>query len=200
MKKRTIILLLFFVLLMLFLFFRFVPSTLKMLILYQTQYKATEIIHRSVTEEMEASSELLKNAVKLQYSDDGKITAVITDAYLFSIIKEHLTDRLLNEFSDVSLCKTEIPLFSLFSIPSISRSGPGIPFCLSIVGIPQTEIKGDLSSFGINQNLYQITLSYSANVSALFPFYPVSTVVSDQVILYEIVFAGEIPGVVFDQK
>lgn len=200
MKKRIIFLLFLLIFLLAVFIFHSIRSAAKPLVQYQIRYKATEMIHKAVLEETKASEELLKSAVKLQYAEDGKITAVITDAYLFSVIKEHLTDRLLKEFSDVSLCKTEIPLFSVLGIPFFSRSEPVIPFCIGMIGVPEAEIKGNLSSFGINQNLYQITLSYSANVNALFPFYPVSTAVSDQIILYEIVFAGEVPDMILEQK
>lgn len=177
-----------------------VYSLSKPLIRYQTRYKTTEIIHNAVMEEMEASEELLKSAVKLQYAEDGKITAVVTDAYLFSVIKEHLTDRLLKEFSDVNLCRTQISLFSILGIPFWERSGPDISFSVGMIGVPESEIKGNLSSFGINQNLYRITLSYKAKVNALFPFYSVDTEVSDQIVLYEIVFVGEVPGVILEPK
>ena len=200
MKKRMTILLSGSIFILLIYFLHSVYSISKPLIQYQTQYKAMEIIHNAVIEEMELSENILKGAVELQYSQDGKITAVVTDAYLFSVIKEHLTNRLLKEFSDVNLCRTNIPLFSILGIPFLSQSGPDIPFCIGVIGVPKSEIKGTLSSFGINQNLYQITLSYKAKVSALFPFYSINTDITDQIILYEIVFVGEVPGVILDQK
>lgn len=182
------------VLMILLLFVSFGPA-MKALVRVRLRFRATEIIQNAIMEELENGRELLENAVTMQKSDNGKVTSLVANSYLFSIVKEKITQKLLDDFSDIRLCKTEIPIFiDLFPENSLT-----IPFRFRVIGVPTAEIHGFLSSYGINQTHYQILLSYSVEIAALFPFSSLSETVSDDIILTEIVFSGEIPNAVWNR-
>ena len=83
-------------------------------------------------------------------------------------------------------------------IPTLS-DGPRIPIYIYAVGMPETEISGTLITTGINQSIYRITLTYSAEITSLIAFHRISTVVTDEIVLAEIVFSGEVPQVVINR-
>ncbi len=166
---------------------------------YQASIKATEIINEAVFSELETSGEIIKNAVRVNYSDDGTVKSIVADSYIFSFVKEHISKNLVSSFSSANNCKTEIPLGVFSGIAIFSGSGPGVPIQISLIGTPESEITGELLTSGINQNIYRVVLKYSIEITALIPFYSVTTEISDEIVLAEIIFTGDIPEVVINK-
>lgn len=166
---------------------------------YQASLKAAEIINGAILSELETNGEIIKNAIHISYSEDGGVKSVVTDSFVFSFVKEHISKKLVSEFSAVQNCKTEIPIGTFLGSSMLSSVGPNVPVRVSLLGAPRSEIKGELATTGINQNIYRVVLRYSAEITALIPFYSVSTVVSDEIVLAEIIFTGEIPEVVINK-
>jgi len=166
---------------------------------YQASIKAAEIINSTIVSELETSGEIIKNAIKINYAEDGKVKAIVSDSYVFSFVKEHISKSLISAFSDAKNYKTDIPLGVFSGIAMFSGTGPGVPIQISIIGTPESEIHGELISTGINQNIYRVTLEYKINVTALIPFYSVTAEIADKIVLAEIVFTGDIPEVVINK-
>lgn len=159
---------------------------------------ASEAINASILSELEASKSLIDSAVTTNCSSDGKITSVVSSGYLLSILKERISKNLLSEFSDTKYIKTNISFGALFGVPALSAK-PEIPIYIYAVGSPNTEIDGTLVTTGINQSIYRIVLTYSVEITSVIALHPVSSVVSDEIVLSEIVFSGEVPQVVINR-
>ncbi len=166
---------------------------------YQASVKAAEIINEAILSEFETSGEIIKSAIRINYSDDGEVKSIVTDSYVFSFVKEHISKSLIASFSSASNCKTEIPMGVFSGVALFSGYGPGVPIQISLIGTPRSEIRGDLVTTGINQNIYRVVLEYSVEITALIPFYSVTTEISDEIVLAEIVFTGDIPEVVINK-
>lgn len=166
---------------------------------YQASIKAAEIVNEAILSELETSGEIIKSAIRINCSEDGKVQSVVADSYVFSFVKEHISKSLISSFSSANNCKTEIPLGVFSGVALFSGVGPGVPIEISLVGAPQSEIKGDLVTTGINQNIYRVVLEYSVDITALIPFYSVAAEVSDEIVLAEIIFTGDIPEVVVNK-
>lgn len=166
---------------------------------YQAELHAAEILNDAVMQELETSRDIISGAVLINYTDDGKIASVVADGYVFSFVKEHITKALIESLSDARTSVTSVPLGVFSGIPILSGAGPGVPIYISLLGAPKTEISGSLVSSGINQSIYRVVLTYTVQMTALVPFYSVSAEVSDEVVLAEIVFSGEVPQVVINK-
>ena len=165
---------------------------------HQCANKAAAIINSAVLAELDSTGELIESAVKINYSADGKITSVVSNGYFFSIVKERIAKKLIEEFSDTGIIRTKVRLGSLFGIPTLS-SGAEIPVYIYAAGTPETDISGRLITTGINQSIYRVTLTYRAKITSIIALHPASTVVEDEIVLAEIVFSGEVPQVVINR-
>ncbi len=165
---------------------------------YQCANVAAEIINSAVLAELDSAGDLIESAVKIDRSADGKIISVVSNGYFFSIVKERIAKKLIEEFSDVGAMRTKVRIGALFGIPTISAK-PEIPVYIYAAGAPETEISGTLVTTGINQSIYRVTLTYRAEVTALIAFHPASVAVEDEIVLAEIVFSGEVPQVVVNR-
>lgn len=165
---------------------------------HQCANKAVEIINHAILSELDSAGELIENAVKINYLPNGKISSVVSNGYFLSITKEQISKRLITEFSDAKSIRTNVYLGAVLGIPTLS-DGPRIPIYIYAVGMPETEISGTLITTGINQSIYRITLTYSAEITSLIAFHRISTVVTDEIVLAEIVFSGEVPQVVINR-
>ena len=192
----------FFLMLIILLIFIFESASrplVKSVAKYQATLKATEIINEAILGELETSGEIIKNAIRINYSDDGSVNSVVADSYVFSFIKEHISKSLISVFSSANNCRTEIPMGVFSGVAMFSGFGPGVPIEISLIGTPKSEISGELVTTGINQNIYRVVLKYSVDITALIPFYSVNTEVSDEIVLAEIIFTGDIPEVVINK-
>lgn len=165
---------------------------------HQCANKAAEIINHAVLSELDSAGELIENAVKINYLPNGKISSVVSNGYFLSITKEQISKRLITEFSDAKSIRTNVYLGAVLGIPTLSDD-PIIPIYIYAAGMPETEISGTLITTGINQSIYRITLTYSAEITSLIAFHRISTVVTDEIVLAEIVFSGEVPQVVVNR-
>ena len=165
---------------------------------HQCANKAAEIINHAILSELDSAGELIENAVKINYLPNGKISSVVSNGYFLSITKEQISKRLITEFSDAKSIRTNVYLGAVLGIPTLS-DGPRIPIYIYAVGMPETEISGTLITTGINQSIYRITLTYSAEITSLIAFHRISTVVTDEIVLAEIVFSGEVPQAVVNR-
>ena len=165
---------------------------------HQCANKAAEIINHAILSELDSAGELIENAVKINYLPNGKISSVVSNGYFLSITKEQISKRLITEFSDAKSIRTNVYLGAVLGIPTLSDC-PRIPIYIYAAGMPETEISGTLITTGINQSIYRITLTYSAEITSLIAFHRISTVVTDEIVLAEIVFSGEVPQVVVNR-
>lgn len=165
---------------------------------HQCANKAAEIINHAILSELDSAGELIENAVKINYLPNGKISSVVSNGYFLSITKEQISKRLITEFSDAKSIRTNVYLGAVLGIPTLSDD-PIIPIYIYAAGMPETEISGTLITTGINQSIYRITLTYSAEITSLIAFHRISTVVTDEIVLAEIVFSGEVPQVVVNR-
>lgn len=165
---------------------------------HRCAWLAVEAVNAAILSELDSGEELIENAVKINRASDGKITSVVSSGYFFGIIKEHISKKLISEFSDTRHIKTTVSLGSLFGIPTLSTK-PEIPIYIYAVGTPETEIDGTLVTTGINQSIYRIVLTYSVEITSVIAFHPISSVVTDEIVLSEIVFSGEVPKVVINK-
>ena len=165
---------------------------------YQCANAAAEIINSAVLAELDSAGDLIESAVKIDRSADGKIISVVSNGYFFSIVKERITKKLIEEFSGVGAMRTKVCIGALFGIPTVSAD-PEIPVYIYAAGAPETEISGTLITTGINQSIYRVTLTYRANATSLIAFHHSRITVEDEIVLAEIVFGGEVPQVVINR-
>lgn len=188
----------FLILFLLFLINKTVRPIVITAIKYEIEEQATQIINSSILSILEEERDIINNSVKIKYSSDEKITSITADNYIFNFLKERIFKSISNSLEKQE-SNIKIPIFSFIGIPFLSSCGPEIPIKIATTSIPRSDISGTLKTNGINQNIYTVILTYSVQISSIIPFFTVDAVVSDNFILTEIVFTGEIPQIALNQ-
>lgn len=192
----------FFIFFLIFIFLFFINKIIHPTVLSAIKYKIEEqtlkAINSSILSTLENEKDMINNSVKINYSDDNKITSIIADNYIFNYLKERIYTDISNSLK-VSNFTVKIPLGAFIGIPLFSAYGPEIPVKIKTASIPKSNIYGTLKTTGINQNIYTVILTYSVEVSSIIPLCSINTEVSNSFVLTEIVFSGDIPQIALNQ-
>ena len=87
----------------------------------------------------------------------------------------------------------QVPLGTVLDNPFLMERGPNLPIRFAPVGSAQVEISSDLCDAGINQVLYRVIMTLSAEMTVLLPGGSTTLICQQDYILEEILLTGQVP-------
>ena len=87
----------------------------------------------------------------------------------------------------------QVPLGTVLDNPFLMERGPNLPIRFAPVGAAQVEISSDLRDAGINQVLYRVIMTLSAELTVLLPGGSTNVVCRQDFILEETLLTGQVP-------
>ena len=151
----------------------------------ETVMISTYIINESVKSIL--NSEDIDNIIKTSLNNDNEIISVDFNTnrinnLLFVItenIQTHikkLEHNVLNEMSNYNIYLKDsgivyyIPIGVIMNNPILSSLGPKIPVYASLIGDTTTNIKTEITEYGINNSLVKVYVSVEINEEVILPF------------------------------
>lgn len=87
----------------------------------------------------------------------------------------------------------QVPLGTVLDNPFLMERGPNLPIRFAPVGSAQVEISSDLCDAGINQVLYRVIMTLSAEMTVLLPGGSTTLICQQDFILEETLLTGQVP-------
>lgn len=87
----------------------------------------------------------------------------------------------------------QVPLGTVFDNPFFMERGPNLPIRFVPVGSAQVEISSELCDAGINQVLYRVIMTLSAEMTVLLPGESTTMVCRQDFVLEETLLTGQVP-------
>lgn len=164
--------------------------------LAQTQVKnaTSDIINRSVTEQIAAGDIRYDRMVYFEKDLNGKITALKTNMSEVNRLKTDVLNRINDQIIDLDSSAVGIPLGSLLIPEFFSGKGPTIPIRFLSIRNSDAVFASDFIEAGINQTLHQLKMNVSVDVSVLVLAKTESFTVNSEVVVAETVIVGDVPS------
>ena len=131
--------------------------------------------------------------VKLSYDESGSINSIESNMLKINRLKARVTQLINEEITAIEANDLRIPLGTVSGVNLLYGRGPSIPVKLSPKGYAAVNLTSRFSSAGINQTLHQITLTVSADISAIIPGYTTSVNVTTEFVVAQTVIVGHVP-------
>lgn len=101
--------------------------------------------------------------------------------------------RLAQKLDALGAQTHQVPLGTVLDNPFLMERGPNLPIRFAPVGSAQVEISSDLCDAGINQVLYRVIMTLSAEMTVLLPGGSTTLICQQDYILEEILLTGQVP-------
>lgn len=131
--------------------------------------------------------------VDFTYSQDGKICAVNNNISVVNVIKSQLVQTVTKTISEIDSSEISLPVGTLSGMSFLYGVGPYLPIKIKPYGYAVADIVTDFSSSGINQTIFEVTVTVSAKVSVLMPMMKSGTEISTSVPVISTVIVGDVP-------
>lgn len=196
-KKRRLI----FLILLVGLFFSLTESYFDENVLEYVKIKALQIYEDNVTNVIKASvlENISDDLMKLKYNDDGKISYAYLDTYEALNIKSEASSMLskLNPEIENSVNYVSVPVGYFFTRKFMLTDGLRVPLKLSVYQAFDSEIISNVSDYGINNQLYEISLQIKMNIYVQIPFQEQIIAYEDKILLSSGIINNDIPNYYF---
>lgn len=196
-KKRRLI----FLILLVGLFFSLTESYFDENVLEYVKIKALQIYEDNVTNVIKASvlENISDDLMKLKYNDDGKISYAYLDTYEALNIKSEASSMLskLNPEIENSVNYVSVPVGYFFTRKFMLTDGLRVPLKLSVYQAFDSEIISNVSDYGINNQLYEISLQIKMNIYVQIPFQEQIIGYEDKILLSSGIINNDIPNYYF---
>ena len=101
--------------------------------------------------------------------------------------------RLAQKLDALGAQTHQVPLGTVLDNPFLMERGPNLPIRFAPVGAAQVEISSDLCDAGINQVLYRVIMTLSAELTVLLPGGSTTLICQQDFILEETLLTGQVP-------
>lgn len=160
------------------------------------QYQATSKMERAVAE----CAEQMEKIGKLHQDDNGAVTALTTNAASVNRIRTQLVQRVYDDIGELEQAKTSVALGTLLDPQLLAGLGPQIPFRVVSLGCVTAQVESHFSSAGINQTLYEVSVTLSADFSLQLLGAAKSITVRANYPLEETILVGDVPMISSNSK
>lgn len=160
------------------------------------QYQATSKMERAVAE----CAEQMEEIGKLHQDDNGAVTALTTNAASVNRIRTQLVQRVYDDIGELEQVKTSVALGTLLDPQLLAGLGPQIPFRVVSLGCVTAQVESHFSSAGINQTLYEVSVTVSADFSLQLLGAAKSITVRANYPLEETILVGDVPMISSNSK
>lgn len=160
------------------------------------QYQATSKMERAVAD----CAEQMEEIGKLHQDDNGAVTALTTNAASVNRIRTQLVQRVYDDIGELEQAKTSVALGTLLDPQLLAGLGPQIPFRVVSLGCVTAQVESHFSSAGINQTLYEVSVTLSADFSLQLLGAAKSITVRANYPLEETILVGDVPMISSNSK
>ena len=160
------------------------------------QYQATSKMERAVAE----CAEQMEEIGKLHQDDNGAVTALTTNAASVNRIRTQLVQRVYDDIGELEQVKTSVALGTLLDPQLLAGLGPQIPFRVVSLGCVTAQVESHFSSAGINQTLYEVSVTVNADFSLQLLGAAKSITVRANYPLEETILVGDVPMISSNSK
>ncbi|CDQ21282.1 sporulation protein YunB [Halobacillus karajensis] len=87
----------------------------------------------------------------------------------------------------------ELPIGVATNNSLLANLGPTVPVQLRVIGDVQSEVEIEMSEYGINAALFELTIHFEVNVRIVIPFSTETTVVTNNIPIDQATILGEVP-------
>ncbi|WP_164489144.1 sporulation protein YunB [Ruminococcus sp. Marseille-P6503] len=200
-KISYIILVLIVVLAVLaFVFHRQVSRHMSEICEYKGRNTAAEIISSAVKQQLQNEADQNRSYIEIKRDPEGNITSIETNSAAVNELQNNIRESVNNALSDIDNKELSLPLGTLSGITFFSGRGPEVSLRLHQVGAVDTEIHSEFIAQGINQTKHRISVSVTAEISAILPLHSTDIVISDEFLISETIIVGEIPSVYLSEQ
>lgn len=160
---------------------------------YQAEITATRSINDAVLSVISESGARYDAIIRTHEDESGRVSFLETDMVEMNRIKSQIANEVADRLAADAKKTVDLPLGTVLGGDFFAGRGPLIEFRVAPAGYARTDFYNEFQTAGINQTLHQIMISVEVPVSAVMPFYMISTEVSTSVCIAETVIVGEIP-------
>mgnify|MGYP002560519027 CR=1 FL=1 len=170
--------------------FNYVIIKIKAMQIYEKN--VTAVIKKSILENMD------ENLMKLKYND-GKISYAYLDTYEALNIKAEASSMLskLNPEIENMVNYVSVPVGYFFTKKFMLTDGLKVPLRLTVYQAFDSEIVSDVSDYGINNQLYEVSLQIKMDIYIQIPFQEQIINYEDKILLSSGIINNEIPNYYF---
>ena len=154
---------------------------------------ANLIINETVNKYFEEHKITYTDLIKINSTEDGKITSVEFDTVELTKIKSGIISLIQDRINGEEQQILNVPIGTLTGNQYLSNRGPKIKIELKMSSAVYSKISSEFSSAGINQTLHKITLDIKTDVYFVMPWYRTSSEFETAFLLAETIIVGDVP-------
>lgn len=154
---------------------------------------ANTVINQTVSTYLAENEIVYSDLIKINSTGEGKVTSVEFDTVELTKIKSGIISAVQNNINKSDAVVLEIPIGTISGNQYLNNRGPKIRIELQISSAVYSKISSKFMSAGINQTLHQITLTISADVHFIMPWYRSKGNFETDFLLAETIIVGEVP-------
>ena len=154
---------------------------------------ANTVINQTVSTYLAENEIVYSDLIKINSTGDEKVTSVEFDTVELTKIKSGIISAVQNNINKSDAVVLEIPIGTISGNQYLNNRGPKIRIELQISSAVYSKISSKFMSAGINQTLHQITLTISADVHFIMPWYRSKGNFETDFLLAETIIVGEVP-------
>lgn len=158
----------------------------------QVRRLATELVHRSVLEEIERFGQ--GNLVRVEKDGEGRPVLMEPDVVALDKLQSRVALAVNHRLEELKIKKVTVPMGTITRITWLAARGPGIEVEVWPTGSVCTEIRNEIKSAGINQTRHLISLLVETQLQIVVPPFTDRTVpVKTEVLLTNLMIVGPVP-------
>lgn len=160
----------------------------------------TLLLNEAVNEALQSENILYNDFITVNYNDNGKITAIITNTIFVNDFKAMLSQNIADTVSDCGDFNLLVPWGTLLGSEIFSDRGFELVVESSTYGFAVTDIYSSFESVGVNQTLHKIYVEITLSATAYIGNYKVAETINSRVPVAETVIVGDVPSAYYDVK
>lgn len=160
------------------------------------QYQATSKMEHAVA----SCADQMEKIGTLHRDETGAVTALTTNSAAVNRIRTQLVQRVYDEIGALEHARTSVALGTLVDPQLLTGFGPQIPFGVVSLGCVTAQVESQFSSAGINQTLYEVSVTICADFSLQLLGTAKSMTVRANYPLEESILVGDVPMISANSK
>lgn len=211
-KKRNIfVIVLLLILFNTFLTFNVIKKEVTPILVNYTESEITKLVTFIIKDAIKkhiSKEEIMNDIIKPLYNDSGNISSLDFNTSKINMTIQLLTSSIESDLVNLenssidtkfkSILKNDkiiyyVPIGVITKNPILSNLGPKIPIRINLVGDIVSEVKTEITDYGINNSLIKIFVNININEEVIFPFISKKVNVEENLLLGMKIIQGNIP-------
>ncbi|MDO4732281.1 MAG: sporulation protein YunB [Bacillota bacterium] len=134
-----------------------------------------------------------RDLVQIETDAQGRVTLLLTDTQRLNRLVNAVSLEAAQKLQTLSRQQLQLPLGSVMGSILFSGYGPPVPFRFTALGTPESRLREQFVSAGVNQTRHSIYLELSCVILIVAPFSRQKISVSTDMMLAEGIIVGYVP-------